>query len=294
MPPETLIDGRRFGGWNRFPCARHWRFCSFRWCNCWRVVVAGDADHAGARADRSQGEAALRLLRAVPRRADAARSDDAYFGRADRAGSGAAREDLRMRAHLFDRERPRPGAGDRRQGRAEGDAGHLARQRPAEERRADFDGDPPLQGISRRHHLARGRQRGAAARGDDDQRPRHPHPLGEGAGLRSRHLCRRLGILAALSRNLRGGRFHHHPHPALLGRLPDPRQIRGDPCQSDPPAHGGDVSRQGNPDRRDRLAEPGTDARGRAAVAHQPGPRGLGNPADGQDREFPGQPDRGL
>ena len=32
-------------------------------------------------------------------------------------------------------------------------------------------------------------------------------------------------------------------------------KFAADPCQPDPPTHGGGVSRQGNPDRRDRLAE---------------------------------------
>src|ERR1700760_3570515 len=72
----------------------------FAWCNCCRVVVAGDADHPGARADRPQCEAALRLLRTVPRRADAARFDDPHFARADRAGPGATRQNLGLRAHL--------------------------------------------------------------------------------------------------------------------------------------------------------------------------------------------------
>ena len=91
-----------------------------------RVVVARHADHACARPDRSQRQAAMRVLRAVPRRADAADSDHAYCGRTDRAGSGATRQDHRLRPHLFDRERARPGSGARRQGRAEGDPGHLA------------------------------------------------------------------------------------------------------------------------------------------------------------------------
>ena len=56
------------------------------------------------------------------------------------------------------------------------------------------------------------------------------------AGRRSRHLCRRLGILVALPRDLRGRRLRHHPYPALLGGLPDPREIRGHPCQPDPAA----------------------------------------------------------
>jgi len=53
------------------------------------------------------------------------------------------------------------------------------------------------QGISRRHHIGRRRQRSAVARGDDDHRPCRDHPLGQIAGCGSRHLCRCLGVLAA-------------------------------------------------------------------------------------------------
>ena len=42
------------------------------------------------------------------------------------------------------------------------------------------------------------------------------------------------------------------------------------------------------------MAEPGADARRRAAVADQPGARGLGDPFARQAGEFPRQPDRGL
>src|ERR1700738_4477395 len=42
--------------------------------NCCRVVVAGLAGHPGACADRSRGQAGMRLLRAFPRRPDAAQS----------------------------------------------------------------------------------------------------------------------------------------------------------------------------------------------------------------------------
>src|SRR6266849_776206 len=80
----------------------------------------------------------------------------------------------------------------------------------------------------------------------------------------------------------------------LTWRLSDPRQVRGGPRRFDPPAHGGGVSRQGDPDRGDRMAERGADARRGAAVADQPGARGLGNPVARQAGELSRQPDRGL
>ena len=66
------------------------------------------------------------------------------------------------------------------------------------------------------------------------------------------------------------------------------------PCRFHPQADGGGISGQGNPDRRDRLAERGADARGRAAVAHQPGPRGVRNSRSRQARRLSRQSDRGL
>src|SRR5713226_7589820 len=81
----------------------------------------------------------MRFLRAVPRRADAAGSDHAYRGGTDRAGSHPACEDHRLRPHLFDRKRPRPGSWAGREGWVEGHPGDLARQQPAEEPVPDFD-----------------------------------------------------------------------------------------------------------------------------------------------------------
>src|SRR6185295_19451314 len=94
------------------------------------LVVAGHADYAGARPDRSRRKAAMRFLCPVPWRADALGPDHPNLPRTDRAGSGAARQDHRLRADLFDRERPRPGSGAGRQGGAEGDPGDLALQQP--------------------------------------------------------------------------------------------------------------------------------------------------------------------
>src|SRR5205085_9883759 len=133
---------RRFPAWRRetdFFSYATGAAAHMPWGDCCRVVVAGHAHHARARTDRSQRKTAMRLLRAIPRRADTAVADHPYRARADRRGSRAARQNIRLRAHLLDRERPRSGPGAGRKSRPESDPGHLARQRPAEESRADFD-----------------------------------------------------------------------------------------------------------------------------------------------------------
>src|SRR5215469_16337079 len=136
---KALIDDPVLGGGTDILTYATGASAHFAGCNCCHVVVAGDADHAGARANRPQRKVALRLLCAVPRRTDAVRFGDAHSARADRTGSGATREDFGMRADLFDRQRTRPDAGPCGQGRAEGDVGHLARQQPSQECGADFD-----------------------------------------------------------------------------------------------------------------------------------------------------------
>ena len=62
------------------------------------------------------------------------------------------------------------------------------------------------------------------------------------------------------------GRFHHHSHPAVLGGLPDSGARRRAACRRHPQAGGGGLSRQGNLDRRGRLAERRPHARRRLAV----------------------------
>ena len=57
----------------------------------------------------------------------------AYPAGADRPGPRAARQDIQLRPNLFDRKRPGPGSGARRQGGPEGHPGDLARQQPIEE-----------------------------------------------------------------------------------------------------------------------------------------------------------------
>ena len=190
-------DGTDFSSYATGASAR------FTGCDRCRVVVACHADLARARPDRSRRQGPMRLLRAVPRRAVAAERMDPYRGRPDRAGSAPAQGDHRLRPHLFDGERARPGAGDRSPDRrAEGAPGHLALQQPHQEFRAGRARHSPFQGFPRNHHQHHRRQRSAAARRDDDRGPRLHHPLGEGAGQRARHLCRCLGVLAQESRDL--------------------------------------------------------------------------------------------
>src|SRR4051794_33339043 len=52
------------------------------------LVVAGQAGDAGACGDRSRGETGLRIVRAVPERADAVEFDDRHQRGPDRGGSG--------------------------------------------------------------------------------------------------------------------------------------------------------------------------------------------------------------
>ena len=69
------------------------------------MVVAGHTGHADTRTDRPHGKAAVRLLRAVPRRPDTAGADHAHPARADRPGPRAARQNIELRQDVFDRER---------------------------------------------------------------------------------------------------------------------------------------------------------------------------------------------
>ena len=76
--------------------------------------------------------------------------------------------------------------------------------------------------------------------------------------------------------------------------FPIPAQGRGTTRRRDPPAGRGGVSRAGDPHRGVRLAERRPDARGRVAVAGQPGADHSGGAGAGQAQELPGQSDRGL
>ena len=105
---------------------------------------------------------------------------------------------------------------------------------PDKNRLADRDDDRARQEISRRHPRHRRRQRGAAARRNGGDRPDRHHPRGQVAGARAGHLCGCVGVLAALSRRANRGRLRHHPHPAVLGGLPDSGRTRGRPCRRDP------------------------------------------------------------
>src|SRR5258705_8680340 len=128
MPGDRLIDDPRPEDGTDFSSYATAAFADILGCDCWRVVVARHAYHPGAGADRSQRQTVVRVLRALPRRPDAAGDDHPDCPGTDRPGSGAACQNNRLRAHLFDRKRPRSGSGTRRQSRPEGHPGNMARQ----------------------------------------------------------------------------------------------------------------------------------------------------------------------
>ena len=213
------VPGRHFAGLGRRPVSANRRsppedgtdFSSYAagaspdipWCDCRGVVVAGHADHAW----RARRSTPTPSCTACPMRRSAASRP--RWSPTTHISAEQIAEDLAQLAKVTDCVRTYSIENGLDQVPAlaakvglEGHPGHLARQQPAEEPRADLDRGPARQGVSRRHHLDRRRQRGAAARRDDGRRSRRQHPLGEGAGHGARDLCRRLGILAEEPRGL--------------------------------------------------------------------------------------------
>jgi len=97
-------------------------------------------------------------------------------------------------------------------------------------------------------------------------------PFGQGPGRRPRDLCRCLGVLGCAAARFTMQSIRHHSYPAILGGFSGPGGICRRSRRCYPPADGVSISGQGNPDRRNRLAERGADARVSATVAHQSGP----------------------
>ena len=149
----------------------------------------------------------------------------------------------------------------------------------------------PVSGRRARNHR---RQRGAAARGSVAGDAGRDDPGREVAGQDAGDLRRRLGVLAALSRARKRGRFRHDPYPAVLGGRSGRGAGRRGSCRCDPQARGRKLSRQGDRDRRGRLAERRPYARGRAAVAGQSGARHRGRAGARQARALPRQRHRGV
>ena len=141
----------------------------------------------------------------------------------------------------------------------------------------DTDGRA-CQGISRRHLIHRRRQRGVVARRDDRDRSRRAHPAVKAQVDR---------IPVTYADVWEFWLQHREIYEAV-----DFITIHILPYWEDFPirarhaaAHVDSIRKrvavafpaQGDPDRRDRLAERGPHARGRAALAHQPGTGGLGS-----------------
>src|SRR6185437_14219603 len=74
----------------------------------------------------SPGKALLPVVFAVPRQPDSTGFHDRDLRRPDRGRFIAARQDHRLRAHLFDRLWPRPDCSDRRPPRPQSDPGSVA------------------------------------------------------------------------------------------------------------------------------------------------------------------------
>ena len=71
--------------------------------NCRGVVVAGHTDPFGTRADRSECQTAMRILRPLPRPPDVAVGGNAGVAGADRGRSRPARQNIRLRPNLCER-----------------------------------------------------------------------------------------------------------------------------------------------------------------------------------------------
>src|SRR5205823_11730559 len=101
---DRVIDGPRPEDGTDFSSYAAGASPDIPWYDCCGVVVAGHADHAAARADRSQRQVVMRVLCAFPRRADATGANHPYCAGTDRGRSCAARQGHRLRSHLLDRK----------------------------------------------------------------------------------------------------------------------------------------------------------------------------------------------
>ena len=102
--------------------------------DCCGLVLVGGPGATGSCPDRSRKEAGLRVLRAVPQRADAVEFRHRHPPGADCGRSQPACRGVQLHPHLLGRERARPGASAGIEGRPESHSRHLARTRSCEKR----------------------------------------------------------------------------------------------------------------------------------------------------------------
>ncbi len=208
-------------------------------------MARGEGRNAAVAAGAGR-EGALHLLRAVSRRPGPVRARRSDRSPPDRGRPRAAQADHRLRADLLDRSWPRPDSGNRQAARHQGDAGAVAvepsgpqrasRSRQASRWRSAFR-TSSRRSWSATRFLLRG-EMGAPelARTIREVKAQVPMPVTYADVWE---------FWLAQSRGGRGGRFHHHPYPAVLGGLPDPGQRRGTARRRHPPAGGRGVSRAG-------------------------------------------------
>ena len=151
------------------------------------------------------------------------------------------------------------------------------------------------QAISRRDQRGDRRQRGVAARGHVGAATSGAqHPRGQGAGQDAGHLCRRVGVLAAQPRTRHARSTSSPSISCRTGRTSRSRRGQRPQHVDAIRKRRRPLSRQGDRDRRIRLAERRAHARGRAALAGEPGARHARGARPRQARALPCQRDRGV
>ncbi len=197
-----------------------------------RPLVRHRPTGAAAGRGHALAQAAMRLLQPVRQGPVALRRALHPASRAHGRRPCAARQTLRVRAHLLD-DRPRGNPRTGAQARPQADARRLGQRQPGGHAEGSRRADRRGQGQPGRGHGGDRRQRDAAAQGSHRRAPGAVDRPGEGPGQPAGDLRRCLGILAAAPGSCAGGGLPHHPPAAVLGRRPGrhrrcPRPRRAD------------------------------------------------------------------
>ncbi len=239
-------------------------------------------------------EAPLRFLRAVPRGSEPVRARHPDRPPADRGRPRPAQAHHRLRAHLFDRPWPRPDPGDRQAPRHQGDAGLWLSSLPDLTRKQIDSGialakrfpDVIQAVIVGNEVLLRGEMSAPRlAETIREVKAQVPMPVTYADvwefWLRHRDVAAAVDFIT----------IHILPY---WEDFPIPARDAAHARRRHPQEGRRRLSGPGDLPRRVRMAERRAHARGRLAVARQPGARHPRRARARQARELPRQPDRGL